>query len=113
MGKKELAKRSAKGEKLIFDDEGVPHQLYEVVKEEDFLKDGDAKTQRDEYINEKGELMKAADIDDKALAKEKRQEKKLKRKMREQEVSSFFIIKIIIYRHISLIELLFIIFILI
>ncbi|KAI9308591.1 P-loop containing nucleoside triphosphate hydrolase protein [Cunninghamella echinulata] len=85
MGKKELAKRSAKGEKLIFDDEGVPHQLYEVVKEEDFLKDGDAKTQRDEYINVKGELMKAADIDDKALAKEKRQEKKLKRKMREQE----------------------------
>ncbi|CAO3624025.1 unnamed protein product [Cunninghamella echinulata] len=87
MGKKELAKRSAKGEKLIFDDEGMPHQLYEVIKEEDFLKDGDAKTQRDEYINVKGELMKAADMDDKALAKEKRQEKKLKRKMREQEAN--------------------------
>ncbi|CAO3646048.1 unnamed protein product [Cunninghamella blakesleeana] len=85
MGKKELAKRATKGEKLIFDDEGKAHQLYEVIDEKDFLKAGDAKTQRDQFINEKGELMKEADVADKVLAKEKRQEKKLKRKMKEQE----------------------------
>ncbi|KAI8343512.1 P-loop containing nucleoside triphosphate hydrolase protein [Chlamydoabsidia padenii] len=85
MGKKELAKRSSKGEKLVFDDEGKPHQLYEMVDEADFLKDGDAKAQKDAFISETGELMKMADVDDKALAKQKRADKKYKRKMKEKE----------------------------
>ncbi|CAO3593014.1 unnamed protein product [Absidia cylindrospora] len=85
MGKKELAKRSSKGEKLVFDEEGKPHQLYEMVDEADFLKDGDAKAQKHAFITETGELMKTADVDDKAMAKQKRAEKKMKRKMKEKE----------------------------
>ncbi|ORX47726.1 DEAD-domain-containing protein [Hesseltinella vesiculosa] len=85
MGKKELAKRSSKGEKLVFDEEGNPHQLYEMIDEAEFLKAGDAKAQKDAFIAEHDEMMKQADVEDKAVAKKKRDEKKLKRKMREQE----------------------------
>jgi ATP-dependent RNA helicase DDX10/DBP4 len=54
--------------------------------EADFLKAGDAKAQKDAFISETGELMKVADVDDKALAKQKRADKKYKRKMKEREV---------------------------
>lgn len=55
--------------------------------EADFLKAGDAKAQKDAFISETGELMKVADVDDKALAKQKRADKKYKRKMKEREVN--------------------------
>ncbi|KAI8069444.1 P-loop containing nucleoside triphosphate hydrolase protein [Gongronella butleri] len=85
MTKKERAKRGPKGEKLVFDEEGMPHQLYEMIDEAEFLKAGDAKTQQAAFVAKHGELMKKADVDDKVLAKQKRAEKKLKRKQRELE----------------------------
>ncbi|KAG0165861.1 ATPdependent RNA helicase [Apophysomyces sp. BC1034] len=85
MTKKDRAKKTKKGERVVFDEEGKPHQLYEMVDEEEFLKAGDAKTQIDAFISETGEVMKVADVDDKAVAKEKRREKKLRRKLREQQ----------------------------
>ncbi|KAG2183415.1 hypothetical protein INT43_006421 [Umbelopsis isabellina] len=86
--KKELAKKQSKGERIVFDDEGKPHALYEMQDEESFLKDGDAATQRQKYLEEEADLMKEADIEDKAVAKEKRREKRLAKKLREREQSA-------------------------
>ncbi|KAI9358024.1 P-loop containing nucleoside triphosphate hydrolase protein [Pilaira anomala] len=84
MSKKERAKNMPRGDKLIFDDEGVAHPMYELVDEKDFLKDGDAKSQIKAFIEEKGEAMETADKEDKEFAKQKKLEKKIKRKERER-----------------------------
>jgi ATP-dependent RNA helicase DDX10/DBP4 len=90
MSKKERAKNMPRGDKLIFDDEGNAHAMYELVDEKDFLKDGDAKTQIKAFIDEKGELMETADKEDKEFAKQKKLEKKIKRKERERAVSFIY-----------------------
>lgn len=79
--------------KLVFDDDGEAHPLYELEDEEDFKKKGDAKSQKDEFVRKEAEVMDLADLEDKELAREKRQEKKRKRKeverrLREEEASS-------------------------
>ncbi|KAI9497327.1 P-loop containing nucleoside triphosphate hydrolase protein [Zychaea mexicana] len=85
MTKKHVAKKQTKGERIVFDDEGNPHQLYEMVNEEEFLKDGDAKAQKEAYISEETKAMETADWEDKATAKQKRKEKREKRKLRKQQ----------------------------
>lgn len=70
--------------KLKFDDEGVAHPLYELEDEEDFKKKGDAKTQKEEFVSKETEVMNLADVEDKELARTKRQEKKRKRKEMEK-----------------------------
>ncbi|KAI8087481.1 P-loop containing nucleoside triphosphate hydrolase protein [Thamnidium elegans] len=82
MSKKERVKNMPRGDKLIFDDDGVAHPMYELVDEKDFLKDGDAKSQIKAFIEEKGEAMETADKEDKEFAKQKKLEKKIKRKER-------------------------------
>ncbi|SGZ50581.1 CIC11C00000002877 [Sungouiella intermedia] len=87
--KKALSKKlslNAKGlpTKLKFDDDGEAHPLYELEDEEDFKKKGDAKTQKDEFVSKETEYMNLADLEDKELAKSKRQEKKRKRKEMER-----------------------------
>lgn len=77
----------ARGDKLVFDEEGNAHAMYELVEEKDFLKDGDAKSQIKAFIEEKGELMQTADKEDKEYVKQKKLEKKIKRKERERAVS--------------------------
>ncbi|KAI7896208.1 P-loop containing nucleoside triphosphate hydrolase protein [Mucor mucedo] len=84
MSKKERAKNMPRGDKTIFDDEGVAHAMYELVDEKDFLKDGDAKSQIKAFIDEKGELMQTADKEDKETVKQKKLAKKIKRKERER-----------------------------
>lgn len=87
MSKKERAKNMSRGDKLVFDEEGNAHAMYELVEEKDFLKDGDAKSQIKAFIEEKGELMQTADKEDKEFVKQKKLEKKIKRKERERAVS--------------------------
>jgi ATP-dependent RNA helicase DDX10/DBP4 len=87
MSKKERAKNAPRGEKMIFDEEGNAHQMYELVDEEEFLKAGDAKSQIKAFISEKESAMKVADAQDKELVKQKKLEKKIKRKERERAVS--------------------------
>lgn len=75
--------------KIVFDEEGMPHELYEMADAEEFFKDGM------EVVNEAGKKfaedergkMKKADVLDKEEAKEKKREKKRKRKEREKGVS--------------------------
>ncbi|CDR39371.1 CYFA0S03e02586g1_1 [Cyberlindnera fabianii] len=87
--KKALSKKAsldAKGnpKKLIFDDEGNTHEIYEFQDEEDFHKDGDAQSQKEKFINEESKVMKVVDEDDKEVAKKKKLEKKRKRQEAER-----------------------------
>lgn len=85
--KKAMLKYKGQGEKLLFDDEGKPHKVYEMRDvEEEFKERSALDVARDFAEDERGKL-KEADVQDKALAKEKRKEKKRKRKEREREVS--------------------------
>ena len=79
--KKALAKAGPRGTKLVFDEDGQAHELYEFkdVKDVDVGRDGA------EFITKEIGKMQRADVDDKAVAKEKKREKKRKRKERERE----------------------------
>ncbi|CAO3692842.1 unnamed protein product [Rhizopus stolonifer] len=84
MTKKDRIKTMPRGEKLVFDEDGEAHALYELVSEQDFKNDGAVKDQIKAFIDEKGALMKTADTEDKELVKQKKLEKKIKRKERER-----------------------------
>ncbi|KAL1948548.1 hypothetical protein VTO73DRAFT_12623 [Trametes versicolor] len=84
--KKAAAKSGPRGHKLVFDDEGVPHELYELQSVADVFKDADDAREAGRVFaaSERGKLQEA-DVADKAEAKEKKREKKRKRKERERE----------------------------
>ncbi|KAL2869221.1 RNA-dependent ATPase HCA4 [Aspergillus lucknowensis] len=84
--KKKLLKYKGKGTKLIYDDDGNAHELYEMEDEEAFKTRGDAREQQARFLAEETRRTQAADLEDKALAKQKRHEKKEKRKAREREL---------------------------
>ncbi|KAI9709561.1 MAG: ATP-dependent RNA helicase dbp4 [Bogoriella megaspora] len=81
--KKKLLKLKDKGSKLIFDDDGEAHPLYELEDEARFNADGLPEEQRKEFLNAERKRVATADVVDKATAKEKRRIKKEKRKARE------------------------------
>ncbi len=81
--KKKLLKLKEKGTKMVFDDDGVAHQMYELEDEDDFHKRGTAEAQRAKFLEEESARVREADLDDKQLAKQKKREKREKRKARE------------------------------
>jgi ATP-dependent RNA helicase DDX10/DBP4 len=81
--KKKLLKLKEKGTKLVFDEDGVPHQMYELEDEEAFRKQGPAEFQRAKFLEEEAARVREADLDDKQLAKQKKREKREKKKARE------------------------------
>ena len=82
--KKKLLKLKDKGSKVIFDDEGNAHQIYELEDEEAFRARGATDDQRRRFLEEGAERVKEADMADKAMAKEKKKAKREKRKEREK-----------------------------
>jgi ATP-dependent RNA helicase DDX10/DBP4 len=82
--KKKLANLKEKGTKVVFDEDGVAHQIYELEDEDDFAKRGSAETQRAKFLEEEAARVREADLDDKQLAKQKKREKKERRKAREE-----------------------------
>ncbi|KAL4745678.1 ATP-dependent RNA helicase dbp4 [Aspergillus terricola var. indicus] len=84
--KKKLLKFKGKGTKLVYDDEGNAHELYEMEDEEAFKARGDAKEQQARFLAEEAARTQRADMEDKDIAKQKRREKKEKRKAREREL---------------------------
>ena len=82
--KKKLLKYKGKGTKLVYDEDGNAHELYEMEDEEKFKARGDADVQRAKFMTEEAERTRKADIEDKELAKQKRREKKEKRKALER-----------------------------
>ncbi|CCH60840.1 hypothetical protein TBLA_0D03400 [Henningerozyma blattae CBS 6284] len=82
--KKALSKKaslSSKGNatKMVFDDDGQAHPIYELEGEEEFINKGSAEDQKKEFLAKETEVMNEVDIEDKQVAKEKKQEKKRKR----------------------------------
>ncbi|KXT09515.1 hypothetical protein AC579_7191 [Pseudocercospora musae] len=82
--KKKLTKLKDKGSKLVFDDEGNAHAVYELEDEADFHARGEAEEQRKKFLDEEAKRTQQADLEDKALAKEKRRAKREKKKERER-----------------------------
>jgi len=81
--KKQLIKFKEKGKKIVFDENGAPHEIYELGDEGTFHARGTAEAQRAKFLEEEAARAQLADQQDKVVAREKRQEKKLKRKLRE------------------------------
>ncbi|TBU45315.1 DEAD-domain-containing protein [Dichomitus squalens] len=86
LSKKALAKKGPRGRKLVFDDSGQAHEMYELKDTQEVFKDADEVMEAGRRFaeSERGKL-KEADVADKAEAKEKKREKKRKRKERERE----------------------------
>ncbi|THW82969.1 P-loop containing nucleoside triphosphate hydrolase protein [Aureobasidium pullulans] len=83
--KKKLLKFKESGQKLVFDDDGNAHQIYELEDEDAFKAKGSAEEQRQKFLEEEAQRVRESDLLDKALAKEKKRAKKEKRKERERE----------------------------
>ncbi|TDL27948.1 DEAD-domain-containing protein [Rickenella mellea] len=86
MGQSKRAMLKFKGapQKLLFDDEGKPHEVYEMVDPDEAFKGKDIMEAGRHFVEgEKGRL-KMADVLDKEEAKDKKKEKKRKRKERER-----------------------------
>jgi ATP-dependent RNA helicase DDX10/DBP4 len=82
--KKKLTKLMDKGKKLVYDDDGNPHEVYELQTEADFKAKGLPEIQRQKFIDEARGAVETADVEDKATARAKRREKLRKRKERER-----------------------------
>jgi len=80
-----MLKSTDLGHKLVFDDEGKPHELYEMEDAEEFFKAGaeGIKAAGNEFAQGERGKLRVADIVDKEEAKDKKREKKRKRKERE------------------------------
>ena len=83
--KKKLLKLKDRGQKLVFDEEGNPHQVYELENEDQFKQRGPADAQKAKFLEEEQTRLQAADMADKQAVKAKRKEKREKRKTREAE----------------------------
>ncbi|KAJ6148535.1 hypothetical protein N7497_010517 [Penicillium chrysogenum] len=82
--KKKLLKFKGRGTKLVYDEEGNPHEVYEMEDEEAFKARGDVDAQREKFLEAEAERTRQADIEDKEVMRGKRREKKEKRKARER-----------------------------
>ena len=80
--KKKLLKYKGKGTKIVYDEDGNPHDVYEMEDEDDFKKRGTAAEQRAEFLELEAERARLADVRDKEIAKQKKREKKEKRRAR-------------------------------
>ncbi|TID21216.1 hypothetical protein CANINC_003496 [Pichia inconspicua] len=84
--KKLLVAKGPRGSKLVFDDDGEAHPVYELDDENDFLKD-DPLHVKEEFLSMERAKMTKEDEVDKDIAKEKRTEKKRKRKELEKQLN--------------------------
>lgn len=82
--KKALSKYKQGPTKMVFDDQGRAHPIYELIGMEEFRKEGDAETQRKKFVEEEKQRVGEVDVQDREVARQKRREKKEKRKARER-----------------------------
>ncbi|CAE6459942.1 unnamed protein product [Rhizoctonia solani] len=85
--KRAMLKYKSGGTKLVFDDDGGAHPLYEMQDDAVFKQEagGDVIGAGKMYVDQMRTKMRDEDIMDKQEAREKKKEKKRKRKAREQE----------------------------
>ncbi|KAL9621626.1 MAG: hypothetical protein Q9204_008105 [Flavoplaca sp. TL-2023a] len=80
-----LPKHGPKARRLVFDDQGASHEVYEFEDEKEFKK-GDVEKQREEFRGKEERRLKEVDRGvDKGVEKEKRREKREKRRRRDRE----------------------------
>lgn len=82
--KKKLLKFKGHGQKLVFDDDGNAHPIYELIDEEDFQAQGPVEELRRQFVEGESGRVAEADIEDRELVRQRRKEKKEKRKMLER-----------------------------
>ncbi|EMC91912.1 hypothetical protein BAUCODRAFT_39058 [Baudoinia panamericana UAMH 10762] len=83
--KKKLLKLKDHGSKLVFDDDGNAHQIYELEDEAAFKAKGLPEVQRERFVSQEGERVREADVQDREIVREKRRARREKRKQRERE----------------------------
>ena len=85
--KKGIAKYGERGKKLVFDDDGQAHEIYELQSVEQVFKGkDDVQEAGRRFAETERSRLREVDVLDKSEAKAKKQEKKRKRKEREREV---------------------------
>ena len=77
--KKALLKLKPKGKKLVFDESGNPHEIYELESESQFQTHGPADSQKAKFLAAEQERLQNADVADKQAAKARRKEKRERR----------------------------------
>ncbi|KAK9469193.1 P-loop containing nucleoside triphosphate hydrolase protein [Lipomyces arxii] len=82
LSKKAMLKHKSNPTKLLFDDDGNSHALYEFEQEEDFNKHGKAEDQKAEFLSKEEVRMQEIDVLDKEVARSKRKEAKRRQKER-------------------------------
>ena len=90
--KKQLLRYKDRGQKLVFDNEGRPHEVYEMEDEEKFKAQGLPEAQRQIFVEAEREKVELCDVGDKAAAKTKRRAKLQKRKDRERKEATHQVI---------------------
>ncbi|VUG15878.1 HCA4 [Brettanomyces bruxellensis] len=78
--KKLSAKLKGKGSKMVFDDSGNAHPVYELQNMKDVEKEGPVDQLKEKFLKEERNKLETADVEDKNVAKERRAEKKRRRK---------------------------------
>ncbi|KAH7143766.1 P-loop containing nucleoside triphosphate hydrolase protein [Dactylonectria macrodidyma] len=81
--KKKMLKFKGNPTKLVYDEDGNAHEVYELQDEDDFNKEGPAEELRRKFVEDETTRVQEADVDDKQIAKQKKREKRDKRKARE------------------------------
>lgn len=81
--KKKMLKFKGNPSKLVFDEDGNSHEVYELQDEADFKEQGPADEQRQKFVESESARVREADVEDKQLQKQKKREKKEKRKARD------------------------------
>ncbi|CCG81203.1 ATP-dependent RNA helicase dbp4 [Taphrina deformans PYCC 5710] len=76
LSKKAMLKYKSKGSKLVFDEEGGAHPLYEMETEESFRNAGNSEEQIAKFLQAQKEAMGEVDVDDKEEARDKKREKR-------------------------------------
>lgn len=82
--KKKLLKFKGHGQKLVFDEDGNAHPIYELIDEEEFQAQGPVEELRRQFVEGESGRVAEADIEDRELLRQRRKEKKEKRKMLER-----------------------------
>lgn len=82
--KKKLLQFKGHGQKLVFDDDGNAHPIYELIDEDEFQAQGPVEELRRQFVEGEMEKVAEADYQDKALARQKRKEKRERRKILEK-----------------------------
>lgn len=81
--KKKMLKFKGKPTKLVYDDDGEAHAVYELQDRAAFDQEGPAYEQRQRFVDSEAARVRVADVDDKQAAKQRRRDRRDRRKARE------------------------------